>query len=127
MCEVFYTQTQHIPSDGLVLEINDLNYIAPVHNQYSDRNIAIKLNHWKFNKYTGVVTDIIIEQQKVKASCRVTIEPILTDDGCSARVINVYNPRVLITENINIGSKIEFERNSGAINSLLYGKRLDKF
>lgn len=60
-------------------------------------------------------------------SCRVKIKPIKTADSCSAEYINVFNPSILISQGINVGSEIEFERNSGAVNILLYGKRLDSF
>lgn len=124
ICSLFYKETEVLPSDGLVLEVNRLDYSDKVSNQYSDRNIAIKLSYWSFGKYRAVVEDIIMEQQRVKASCRVRIKPLRTKDGCNARIVNVYNPRILIENNINIGSEIVFERNSGAINSLVYGSRL---
>lgn len=124
ICGIFYKETEALPSDGLVLEVNRLNYSENVNNQYSNRNIAIKLSYWSFGKYRAVVEDIMIEQQRVKASCRVKIKPLRTKDGCNATVVNVYNPRILIENNINIGSEIVFERNSGAINSLVYGSKL---
>ncbi len=124
ICKVFYQQTEALPSDGLVLEVNRLDYIDSISNQYSNKNIAIKLSYWSFDYYRAVVEDIIIEQQRVKASCRVKIKPLRTKDGCNATVVNVYNPRILVMNNINIGSEIVFERNSGAINSLVYGSRL---
>lgn len=124
LCKEFYVRTQALPSDGLVFEVNDLNYIDNVNNQYSNKNIAVKLSYWGFDKYIGVVEDIIIEQQRVTASCRLKIKPLRTKDGCDATYINSYNPSILVNNNINIGSEIVFERNSGAINSLLYGDRL---
>lgn len=127
VCDLFSNKTSAIPSDGLVFEVNDLSYVATISNQYSSRNIAVKLAQWKHKKYKGIVEEIIIEQKRVKASCRVKIKPIKTADSCSAEYINVFNPSILISQGINVGSEIEFERNSGAVNILLYGKRLDSF
>ena len=121
---MFYVKTQALPSDGLVFEVNDLDYVDNVNNQYSNKNIAVKLSYWGFDKYIGTVEDIIIEQQRVIASCRIKIKPLRTKDGCEATYINSYNPSILINNNINIGSEVVFERNSGAINSLLYGDKL---
>lgn len=127
VCDLFSSNTSAIPSDGLVFEVNNLKYEATITNQYSSRNIAVKLAQWKHKKYKGVVEEILIEQKRVKASCRVKIKPIKTADSCSAEYINVFNPSILISQGINVGSEIEFERNSGAVNILLYGKRLDSF
>lgn len=124
ICEVFYVQTEMYPSDGLVIEVNDLEYSETVSGIYSNRNMALKLNYWSFTRYMAEVEDVILEQQKVKCSCRVKIKPVRTKDGCDAKIVNVHNPKILITNNINIGSKIVFERNSGAINTLVYGKAL---
>lgn len=124
LCKMFYVKTQALPSDGLVFEVNDLDYVDNVNNQYSNKNIAVKLSYWGFDKYIGTVEDIIIEQQRVIASCRIKIKPLRTKDGCEATYINSYNPSILINNNINIGSEVIFERNSGAINSLLYGDKL---
>lgn len=127
ICKVFHDKTQAIPSDGLVLEVNDLSFESNINHQYSSKNIAIKLAQWKHKKYKGIVEDIILEQKRVKASCRVKIKSMHTADGCSADYINVFNPSIIINQGITIGSEVEFERNSGAVNCLLYGKRLDAF
>lgn len=124
ICEEFYVKTEMYPSDGLVIEVNDLDYVDSVSGIYSNRNMALKLNYWSFARYMAEVEDIILEQQRVKCSCRVKIKPIRTKDGCEAKIVNVHNPKILINNNINIGSRIAFERNSGAINTLVYGKAL---
>lgn len=126
LCEEFYVKTEMYPSDGLVLEVNDLNYEDTVSGIYSNKNIALKLSYWAHERYIGEVTGIILEQQKVRCCCKVSIKPMRTKDGCEAKVVNVHNPKILIDNNINIGSKIVFERNSGAINTLIYGNALNK-
>lgn len=119
ICKVFADATKALPSDGLVMEVNDLNFKSNINHQYSSKNIALKLEHWAYKEYIGIVEDIKIEQQRVVASCRVKIKPLRTEDGCEAKWINCYNPSILIDEGVKIGSPIVFERKSGAINSLV--------
>lgn len=119
LCQRFYDSTKNIPSDGLVLEVNDLNYETVQNNQYLNRNIALKLANWEAKKYVGVVEDIVLEQQRCVASCRIKIKTLKTDDGCSATWLNGFNPSILISQGITIGSKVIFERKSGTINTLV--------
>jgi NAD-dependent DNA ligase len=117
----------NIPSDGVVVEVDDLSYAGDITNQYSSRNIALKLGDWSFNYYPAIVKDILTdEQRRVECACKVTIEPVYANDGTKATTINVFNPRILISNGINVGSKIYFERNSGAVNILLHGGRFKK-
>lgn len=119
-CDRFYEGTKGIPSDGLVLEVSDQTIDYEVNNQYCSKNIALKINQWSFTVYNAIVEDIVIEQQRVNASLRIKIKTIKTDDLCEATWVNGYNPDIIISNGINIGSKIQFERNSGAINCLVY-------
>lgn len=120
----FMESTLDIPSDGLVVDINDLTHVGVVSGKYSDRNIALKIHHWSSKYYKGIIKNIILEQKAVNASCRVEIEPMLTNDGCEARIVNVHNPRILIENGYTVGSEVYYERQSGTINTLLYGERL---
>ncbi|GAA0101584.1 hypothetical protein UT300012_22990 [Paraclostridium bifermentans] len=124
VCKQFYVRTQMLPSDGLVFEVNNLFYEDAISAQYSNKNIAVKLSYWSSEKYIGVVEDILIEQQRVVASCRIKIRPLRTKDGCEANYVSGYTPNVIINNGIVVGSEVEFERKSGAINSLLYGDKL---
>lgn len=116
---MFKRKTSNIPSDGLVLEIDSYDVTEEVKNQYSDRNIALKLADWDFDEYTGIVEEILLEQKKVDKSCRVKIKPHITKDGCTATYISVYSARILIANGINIGTEVVFSRDSGAINKLV--------
>lgn len=124
--DYFYETTKGIPSDGIVLEVNDLKYIGTQKNQYSDRQLALKMEQWSFKCYRGIVKNILWEQKRVYASCRIQIEPMKTADGCSAEFINCFNFSVLVRNNINIGSEIYYVRNSDAVNILVYGEQLEK-
>jgi NAD-dependent DNA ligase len=103
-------------SDGVVVAVDDLMYEGSWVNQYNSRTIALKMEHWFFNGYVGIVKRIVIEQQAVFCNCKVEIEPIVTRDMCSARYINTFNPSMLFQENLLPGSKVYFVRDSGAIN-----------
>ena len=72
-----------------------------------------------------MVTDIVITQRRVNASVRIKIEPLVTNDDCKAQWINGFNPSILFANNIKVGTEAYFERNSGAVNILIHGKRLD--
>lgn len=124
--DYLYYRNKGIPSDGVVVEVNDLAFIGTQVNQYSSRQIALKFNYWNFKLYKGIVEEIIWEQRRVYASCRIRIKPMLTDDGCSAEYINSFNFSILVSEGITVGSEIYYVRNSQAVNILVYGRELDK-
>ena len=117
---------QDMPADGLVLEVNDYNWTDIVTNQYSNRQLACKFEHWSFDLYKAVVTEVVVEQRRVNASVRVKIEPMTTNDDCEARIINTFNPSILVSNDIKVGTEVYFERNSGAVNILVHGVRLDQ-
>lgn len=114
-----------IPADGIVVAVNDLLWDDTITNQYSNKQLALKFEHWKFDVYRAVVTDILTEQRRVNVSTKVRIAPLVTSDDCEARIINTFNPAVLIENNIKVGTEVFFERNSGAVNILIHGKRLE--
>ena len=124
--DYFYEKTKGTPSDGIVLEVNDLKYAGTQKNQYSDRQLALKMEQWSFKCYRGIVKKILWEQKRVYASCRLQIEPMTTDDGCSAEFINSFNFSILVKNHINVGSEIYYVRNSDAVNILVYGEQLEK-
>jgi len=113
-----------VPSDGVVIEVNDLSWLGTEHGQYVDRQLALKFGHWGYAYYEGVITNIRIEQRRVYQSVRIEIEPVRTRDGNSAAVINSFNPSIVINNDLFVGKKVYFERNSEAVNILIYGDRL---
>lgn len=114
-----------MPADGLVLQVNDLTWTDTVSGQYSNKQLACKFEHWAFDIYKAVVTDIVVTQRRVNASIRIKITPQMTKDDCQAQWINGFNPDILIQNDIRVGTEAYFERNSGAVNILIHGKRLD--
>lgn len=119
-----YEMRSELPSDGIVMEVNDLQGVYEEKNQYSERQIALKFEQWSFEQLRGIITDIIIGQQRVYKSVRIKIEQIISSDGCKATYINSFNPRILIDNDLHVGSEVVFERNAGAVNILIHGKRL---
>lgn len=124
--DFFYEESrkQGIDSDGVVIDVDDLDYVGSISNQYTSRNCALKFEYWSHKYYMGVIKDIHVEQKRVKASAVIEIEPIVTEDNVTARRVTTYNPSYIIDNNFNIGSVIYFERNSEAISVILTGDKL---
>lgn len=123
--DYIYDNSIGIPSDGIVVEVNDMHFEGELYGQYSTRQLALKFEQWSFKYYKGIVEDIVWEQKRVHASLRIRIEPIETVDGCKAQWIAVYSPSIMISNDIYKGQTVLFERNSGAVNILIHGKRLE--
>lgn len=117
---------KNIPTDGVVVEVNDRTYVGTINNQYVSKNCALKLEYWSHKYYMGIVKNIIIEQQAVNASVVIEIEPIKTEDNVVARRVQTYNLSYLVDNNIYIGAPVYFIRNSEAISVLLTGKALEE-
>ena len=113
-----------IPSDGVVIEVDDLLWEGTQKNQYSNRQLALKFEQWGFKYAKGIITDIQVEQRRVYKSVRIQIMPVITYDGCEARYINSFDPSILIQNELYVGKEVYFERNSGAVNILIHGERL---
>lgn len=114
-----------LPADGLVIQLNDHSIQTKIVNQYDERQIAVKFSHWSSKIYDGVITSIIIDQRRVFCCCKVTIEPVVTADGCEAVVINTFNPSFLLNNNLKVGSSIQFARQSGTVNVFCSGTVLN--
>lgn len=113
-----------MPSDGVVIEVNDLHWHGVENHQYVSRQLALKFEYWGNSYYKGIVKSIHVEQQRVNKSIRIEIEPIRTEDGSKATYINSFSPAILFNADAKVGNTIYFERNSNAINVLLYGEKL---
>lgn len=122
--DYFEAAGQGIPSDGVVVEVDDLLWIGEQKEQYNNRQLALKFEQWGYKYEKGVITGIRVEQQRVYKSVRVTIEPVVQYDGCTATIINVFDPSILIRNNLCVGETVYFEKNSGAVNILIHGEKL---
>lgn len=115
---------EFIQADGLVMDVDDVNYIGDINGQYSNKNVALKFYHWSHKFYKAKVKEIIIEQQAVNCSVVLGIEPLTLDDFSEARRVNVHSLGILISEGITVGSDIWFKRHSEVYNVLVYGTEL---
>lgn len=113
-----------LASDGIVVDVDDVNFRGEISGQYSSKNIALKFEHWLHKYYKAKVIDLLIEQQAKKCSVVALIEPCKTGDGAEAKRVNLHSPSVMFNQKILPGSEIYFKRNSEAINVLVYGKEL---
>ena len=124
--DVMHEMGKGIPSDGVVIEVDDLSWFGVEKNQYVSRQLALKFEYWSYQYYKGVIKDIRIEQRRVNKSVRIEIEPIKTRDGNKATIINSFNPSILIRNDLYKGKEVYFERNSDAANVLIYGDKLQE-
>jgi NAD-dependent DNA ligase len=114
------------PSDGAVVELNSREIVGKISGQYSTRNMALKFEQWAFEYQVGIVKDIVMEQQSVNASFVIEIEPMIVDGGITQKRITCYNPSYIVNNNVTKGSRIYYERDSGAIAKPIFGERLRK-
>ena len=123
MDQMWYKQVEYnLPSDGLVLELDNLLFKTKIKDQYDERQIALKFYKWQSETYEGKITSIVVAQRRVFCCCKVTIDHVITSDGCSATTINTHNPSFLIELGLNVGDSIQFRRQSGAVNVMVNGK-----
>ena len=108
-----------IPTDGVVVDVDDKNFVADVHDQYASRNCALKFEHWSYAYYEAKVKAIKFEQQEVQVSCVIEIEPLQTDDNVCAQRVTGYNLSKLLENGVEVGKTIFFARSSEAINVLI--------
>ena len=107
-----------VGSDGVVMYLlADIN--TERKDKYSDSNIAIKYGPWAAKEYKSRVTNIIIEQKRVKASIVLVIEPVATRDMNMATRVGIGSPDILMRDNVRVGDIIVFERKSEAYNVYL--------
>lgn len=124
--EYFYNicKEENIQADGLVMDVDDVNFDGIINGQYSNKNVALKFDYWSHQYYKAVVKEIIVEQQAVNCSVVLGIEPLVLEDASTARRVNVHSLGILTSENITVGSEIYFKRHSEVYNVLIYGQEL---
>lgn len=115
-----------IPTDGLVAELDNKLRDTAGTNQYQARNIALKLGEWEDVLYKGIIKAIIPVNTRVNSGIRLEIEPVLTDDGNTSRLINAYNLRVVQENKLFPGNTVYFKRKGKAYNNVVYGEELKK-
>lgn len=117
-------ESEGIQADGLVMDIDDVNFNGIINGQYSNRNLALKFEYWSHKYYKAVIEDIVIEQQAVECSVVLRIKPLTLGDLTVARRVNTHSLGILINEGLTVGSMIYFKRHSEVYNVLVYGSEL---
>lgn len=117
-------EEQDFVADGIVVDVDDINYVGNVNGQYSDKNVALKFEYWSHKYYIGKVVGLEFTQCATKCSVVAQIEPCRTGDNCLAKNVNLHSPAIMFKEKIKPGSSIYFKRDSEVINNLVYGAEL---
>lgn len=101
-----------IPTDGLVLQINDNKYFGSMstNTAYDGGNLAVKALAWEAGVYTARVKDIIMSADgNYQYNCKAKIEPTYTAEGKKMQLVNLYNVNTMITNDVHPGDYIQFE------------------
>lgn len=117
-------KSMDLHTDGVVMDVNNKNYVGSFNGHHSTKNIALKFGRWASKYYTGKIVGFDIEQQAVNASTVILIEPLTTEDNAVSRRVTGYNLDQLITNGLYPGQLVYFERNSEAIAVSIRGQRL---
>lgn len=111
-----------IPTDGLVVQVNDLNEFKKKGSfgNYNYGAIALKFGQWSSDVYESKVVDIKIIPRKEEYSYVAIIEPTVVKSGVEVERVNLFNANIMIKTNVNIGSTIRFEYKSESSVNLIY-------
>lgn len=104
--------------DGIVVQINNWNNFEECDSDglYSSGNIALKFGENGADIYRAKVSSIELiygEKSKEQYSSKIFVEPFLTSDRKTIRVINGYNLDTIISNGIKAGTEIEIIYQSG--------------
>lgn len=105
-------ETKGIPTDGIVLQINDNAFFSGTVNNtaFDGGNLAVKAVAWQPSIFISTVKDIIMSSEGgFSYNCKVLVEPCYTEDGKKLSMVNMYNVNTLITNDVHVGSMIQFE------------------
>lgn len=121
-CLKDYADSQSIDSDGIVIQLDDLCSASDLatDGMYDAGVIALKTDFWKPDILRSKVVRIEIQQQQERANCVAIIEPVRTSKGKTIQRVNCFNPDILISSGINIGSTIEFQYKNETTVDLIY-------
>jgi len=110
-----------IPSDGVVMEFDNLDIVPEVEGKYRSTQIALKVDRWGTDIFKGVVNGLKLTPGKGNYGTVLTIEPVKMPDGIVQRNINAFNPGIVLRAGITKGSEIKFKRKANQMCVLIYG------
>jgi len=103
------------PSDGIVIEYNDLTHTAIPDGKYLSTQIAAKLGSWGNTYFRSEVTGVKLSPGKGHYGVVLTIKPVVHPDGITYSNINAFNIGMILRNNIGVGTEIIFERQSNGL------------
>ncbi len=117
-----FTDTRGWPTDGVVVEINSRSKFSEggIENGYSEANLALKVGLWEPGLYESVVQKIEIIQQDETCNCVAIVEPVTATGGQELTRVNLFNPAIMIRNNIREGSRIRFKYKNETTIDLVY-------
>ena len=115
--ESFYEEFGYF-CDGVVFEVSDgdvRDYLKGS-GKYHDYNLALKVNSWSQDIYTGYIQEITWKQGKFKLNPVAVVtesldsdEGVLTVQGNRVKNIPLYNPKNIIILDAYIGEPLSFK------------------
>lgn len=117
--------TKHIKSDGVVVQLDSTQNFDTVGTagMYDFGNIAFKMQEWNPDKFKAKVLKILIAQSPKGGKqfyCKALVETVKSASGSRLSVVNLFNPDIMIRNNINEGSEIEFTYGNETTIDLIY-------
>ena len=110
-----------IPSDGVVMEFDNLDIIPEVEGKYRSTQIALKVDKWGTDIFKGIVNGLKLTPGKGNYGTVLIIEPVKMPDGIIQRNINAFNPGIVLRAGITKGCEIKFKRKANQMCVLIYG------
>jgi len=108
------TETPH-PTDGIVIEVNDLSVPAEVEGKYLSTQIAAKVGRWGMTHFRSKVRGVKFTPGKGHYGVVLEVDSIVMPDGITQRNINVFNIGAIIKHKIGLETEIIFERQSNGM------------
>jgi len=111
-----------IPSDGIVLEVDDQveDFGTSNDSKYQGSQVALKVDEWQDQIFSSKVIGIELNPGKTNFGTVLLIEPILLPSGSTQRKINAHNIGIILNNGIEIGSEIKFFQKANGMCDLIY-------
>lgn len=115
-----------IEADGIVVAVNNQvqhnSLGTSTNNKYNNAVFSCKVGPWDAVSYKSKVVAIHFDNKGNKSEFSVVaeIEPVVVSNGNTVTRVNCFNPKILISNGINIGKEIEFEYKSASSVNLIY-------
>ena len=119
-------EKEDIEADGIVIAVNDQSdfnsFGESTDGRYNNATFSCKVGPWGSHYYESVVKKLHFENEGNTSEFSVVaeVEPVVVATGNTVSRVNCFNLKILIDNNINIGSIIKFEYKSASSIVLVY-------